>query len=67
MLPLVLEFSWSREIDDRLLAPMPIPLVAVEKIVFATLSGLTASLLMVPIGLLMIKCRGHPPGFCQAC
>lgn len=52
--PLVLEFSFSREIEDRLLAPMPIPLVAIEKIVFAALRGLVASLLMVPIGLIMV-------------
>jgi ABC-2 type transport system permease protein len=52
--PLVFEFSFSREIEDRLLAPMPVQLVAVEKIVFAGLRGLIASLLMVPIGLLMV-------------
>lgn len=52
--PLVFEFSFSREIEDRLLAPMPIPLVAVEKMLFAALRGLVASLLMVPIGLLMV-------------
>jgi ABC-2 type transport system permease protein len=52
--PLVFEFSFSREIEDRLLAPMPIPLVAVEKMVFAALRGLIASLVMVPIGLLMV-------------
>jgi ABC-2 type transport system permease protein len=62
-LPLVFEFSWSREIDDRLLAPMPIRLVAVEKIVFAALRGLIASLLMVPIGLLMIKVSWPASGF----
>jgi ABC-2 type transport system permease protein len=53
--PLVFEFSFSREIEDRLLAPMPIPLVAIEKIVYAALRGIVASLLMVPIGLLLVK------------
>ncbi len=53
-LPLVFELSWTREIDDRLLAPMPVWAVAVEKVVFAALRGLLASLLMVPIGLLMV-------------
>jgi ABC-2 type transport system permease protein len=53
-LPLVFELSWTREIDDRLLAPMPVWAVAVEKIVFAGLRGLLASLLMVPIGLAMV-------------
>lgn len=53
-LPLVFELSWTREIDDRLLAPMPVWAVAVEKVVFASMRGLLASLLMVPIGLLMV-------------
>jgi ABC-2 type transport system permease protein len=49
-LPLVLDFSWTREIEDRLLAPMPIALVAVEKMVFGAMRGLLAAVLMVPIG-----------------
>jgi ABC-2 type transport system permease protein len=53
-LPLVLDFSFSREIDDRLLAPMPTLLVAVEKIVFAALRALTGAVLMFPIGLLVL-------------
>ncbi|MBW0106961.1 ABC transporter permease [Pseudonocardia sp. KRD291] len=53
-LPLVFELSWTREIDDRLLAPMPVWAVAVEKVVFAAGRGLLASLLMVPIGVLMV-------------
>lgn len=53
-LPLVLDFSWTREIEDRLLAPMPIPLVAVEKIVFGALRGLVAALVMVPVGFLIL-------------
>lgn len=53
-LPLVFELSWTREIDDRLLAPMPVWAVAIEKVVFAALRGLLASLLMVPIGVVMV-------------
>lgn len=53
-LPLVFELSWTREIDDRLLAPMPVWAVAVEKVVFAAGRGLLASLLMVPIGVVMV-------------
>jgi ABC-2 type transport system permease protein len=52
--PLVMDFAWTREIDDRLLAPMPISLVAVEKMAFGALRGLLAALLMVPIGLIML-------------
>ena len=53
-LPLVLDFSWTREIEDRLLAPIPIGLVAVEKMVFGALRGIVAALIMVPIGLLIL-------------
>lgn len=52
-LPLVIDFSWTREIEDRLLAPLPIPLVAVEKMLFGALRGLVAAALMVPIGFLL--------------
>ncbi|TWP48724.1 ABC transporter permease [Lentzea tibetensis] len=53
-LPLVLDFSWTREIEDRLLAPIPIPAVAVEKIVFGAIRGLLSALLMVPVGFIML-------------
>lgn len=52
--PLVLDFSYSREIEDRLLAPMPVAWVAVEKMLFGALRGMTAALLMVPIGMWML-------------
>jgi ABC-2 type transport system permease protein len=65
-LPLVFELSWTREIDDRLLAPMPVWAVAVEKVVFASLRGLLASLLMVPIGLLMIDVSWPQEGLLPA-
>src|SRR5437763_9529918 len=32
-LPMVQDFGWTKEIEDRLLAPLPIVLVAAEKIV----------------------------------
>jgi ABC-2 type transport system permease protein len=49
--PLVIDFSFTKEIEDRLLAPLPTALVAVEKIVFATLRALVAAAVMFPIGL----------------
>ncbi|HLK42865.1 MAG TPA: ABC transporter permease [Thermoleophilia bacterium] len=52
--PLVLEFGWTKEIEDRLLAPMRTGLVAVEKVVFAALRALTATLIMIPIGVLVL-------------
>lgn len=53
-MPLIMDFSWTREIEDRLLAPIPIPLVAVEKILFGALRGIVAALVMVPVGFLIL-------------
>ena len=52
--PLVLEFGWTKEIEDRLLAPMRTGLVAAEKMVFASLRALIAATLMIPIGILVL-------------
>lgn len=52
--PLVIDFSYTREIEDRLLAPLPISWVAVEKMFFGALRGLVAALLMIPIGMWML-------------
>ena len=41
--PLVVEFGWTKEIEDRLLAPMSTGLVAAEKVVFATLRAVLAT------------------------
>ena len=37
--PLVIEFGWTKEIEDRLLAPMSTLLVAAEKVLFASHPG----------------------------
>lgn len=50
-LPLVIEFSYSNEIEDRLLAPLPIGAVAVEKVVFAAMRGCVAAAVMFPVGI----------------
>jgi ABC-2 type transport system permease protein len=47
-LPMVQDFGWTREIEDRLLAPAPIPLIAVEKIVMGVLQGIIAALVVLP-------------------
>jgi ABC-2 type transport system permease protein len=52
--PLVAEFGWTREIEDRLLAPMPTSYVAAEKVLFALLRSLTATLIMIPVGILVL-------------
>jgi ABC-2 type transport system permease protein len=50
-LPLVIEFSYSNEIEDRLLAPLPIGAVAVEKVVFAAMRACVAAAVMFPVGI----------------
>jgi ABC-2 type transport system permease protein len=49
-LPLVIDFSYTKEIEDRLLAPLPTTLVALEKVLFATLRALVAAVVMFPLG-----------------
>ncbi|MFE2188109.1 ABC transporter permease [Streptomyces sp. NPDC059455] len=53
-LPLAIDFSWTKEIEDRLLAPIPVALVAVEKAIFGAMRGLIGSLVMIPIGLALL-------------
>lgn len=53
-LPLVIDFSYTKEIEDRLLAPLSTRMVAVEKIVFGALRGLIGSLVMIPVGYLVL-------------
>lgn len=48
-LPMVQEFGYTREIEDRVLAPLPVELVAVEKIVAGALQCLIAALIVFPI------------------
>lgn len=52
--PLVLDFSYTREIEDRLLSPMRLELVAVEKVVFGAARGVFSAVLMIPIGMLVM-------------
>ena len=46
--PLVAEFGWTREIEDRLLAPMPTGFVAAEKVLFALLRAMVADDRLTP-------------------
>jgi ABC-2 type transport system permease protein len=48
-LPMVADFGWTREIEDRLLAPVPVSLVAFEKVVAGVLQGFIAALFVLPI------------------
>ncbi|MFV2123830.1 ABC transporter permease [Micromonospora sp. LOL_013] len=57
--PLVKEFGFTREIEDRLLSPLPTALVAVGKLMVATLRGLFAAVVVYPLGALVV---GSAPG-----
>ncbi len=48
-LPMVQEFGYTREIEDRVLAPLPIALVAVQKAVWGAFCGLFSAALVFPI------------------
>jgi ABC-2 type transport system permease protein len=48
-IPMVQEFGYTREIEDRVQAPLPVSMVAVEKAVAGALNGFFAALLVFPI------------------
>jgi ABC-2 type transport system permease protein len=52
-LPLVQEFGVSREIEDRVLAPLPTWMVGLQKIVTGLLQGLLGACLVFPIAALV--------------
>src|ERR1041384_4644243 len=53
-LPLVVEFGWTKEIEDRLLAPISITGVAVEKIIVGIIQAIIAGLFVLPLAWLMM-------------
>jgi ABC-2 type transport system permease protein len=48
-LPLVNEFGRTKEIEDRLMAPIPVTGVVLEKIVFGAIQSLVAALVVFPV------------------
>jgi ABC-2 type transport system permease protein len=48
-LPLSQEFGITREIDDRVMCPLPVSAVAIEKMCFSALQSMFAALLVVPL------------------
>ena len=47
-LPLVNEFGRTREIEDRVMAPVPVAFVGIEKIVFGALQAILAAVIVFP-------------------
>jgi ABC-2 type transport system permease protein len=62
-LPMVSEFGFTGEIEDRLLAPVPIELLAHEKVVAGTLQGVITALFVLPLARLIM---GPIPGLSLA-
>ena len=48
-LPMVADFGVGGEIEDRLLAPIPMQMVAAEKVVNGVVQGLIAALFLLPV------------------
>jgi ABC-2 type transport system permease protein len=55
--PLVMEFSWQRTIEDRALAPVPIRVLAIQKITAGAVQSFIGAVIVFPIVLLV-----HAPG-----
>jgi len=48
-LPLSQEFGITREIDDRVMCPLPVAFVALEKVVFSALQSIIAAIVVFPL------------------
>jgi ABC-2 type transport system permease protein len=62
-LPMVVEFGLGGEIEDRLLAPVPIELIAHEKLVVGVIQGILTALFVLPLTRLIM---GPVPGLTLA-
>lgn len=54
-MPLIAEFQFTREIEDRLLAPMHIRWLAIQKVVTGMLHALAAGLVVIPAAWLLLR------------
>jgi len=52
-LPLSTEFGVTREIDDRVMCPLPVSAVAIEKVCFSAIQSILAALLVLPLAYLI--------------
>lgn len=54
-LPLVIDFGWSKEIEDRLLAPISIAGVGFGKIIVGVIQAIIAGVVVLPLGWLLMR------------
>lgn len=48
-LPLATEFGRTHEIYDRIMTPLPVPFVAIEKIIFSTAQSVLSAIIVFPV------------------
>ena len=54
-MPLIAEFQWTREIEDRLLAPIDMTWIAIEKVIAGALQAVLAGLVVIPLAWLVLR------------
>ena len=54
-MPLISEFQFTREIEDRLLAPIENSWLAIEKVFFGTMQAIVAGLVVIPAAWLLLR------------
>jgi len=54
-MPLIAEFQWTREIEDRLLAPIDIRWIAIEKVIAGALQAVLAGLIVIPLAWIVLR------------
>jgi ABC-2 type transport system permease protein len=54
-MPLIAEFQWTREIEDRLLAPINIAWIAIEKVIAGMIQAVVAGLVVIPLAWLVLR------------
>ena len=52
-LPMVQDFGFTREIEDRVLAPIPVAGIALQKVVSGAIQALLAALVVLPLSLVV--------------
>lgn len=58
--PLVAELSWERSIEDRILAPLPVPILGLQKIAAGAFQAVIGGVLVFPI-VLLVHASGQAP------
>ena len=59
-LPLSTEFGITREIDDRVMCPIPVAVVAIEKVCFSAMQSIVAALMVIPMAIFIPATPVYP-------